>query len=57
MKGDHIFCSFVNALARMYTPFPNNRGGLNEKGGPTDNLNINKRGVQIKGGGGLKNVS
>ena len=25
-------------------------------GGPTDNLNINKRGVQIQGGGGLKNV-
>ena len=32
----------------IYSPVPNNRGG------PTDNLNINKRGVQIKrvGGGG-----
>ena len=31
-------------------------GGLNKRerrgGGPTDNLNINKRGVQIKWGGG-----
>ena len=39
-----------------YSPAPNNRGG----GGPTNNLNINIRGVQIKGGGGggagLKNV-
>ena len=31
-------------------------GGLNKRGGsPTDNLNINKRGIQIKSGG-LKNV-
>ena len=30
-------------------------GDLNTREGPTDNLNINKRGVQIKGGG-LKNV-
>ena len=37
-------------------------GGLNKRRSPTDNLNINKRGVQIKvcvgggGGEGLKNV-
>ena len=30
----------------IYSPVPNNRGG------PTDNLNINKRGVQIKRVGG-----
>ena len=30
--------------------------GLNKRWGPTDNLNINKWGVQIKRGGGLKNV-
>ena len=29
----------------IYSPVPNNGGG------PTDNLNINKRGVQIKRGG------
>ena len=36
---------------RNYSTVPNNRGGggLNKKGSPTDNLNINKRGVQIKG--------
>ena len=32
-------------------------GVLIKEGGPTDNLNINKQGVQRKmGGGGLKNV-
>ena len=42
----------------MYSPVPNNRGVLIKGGGgtggegPTDNLNINKRGVQIKGEGG-----
>ena len=40
----------------MYSLVPNNRGGLNKRGGPTDNLNINTRGGgQIKGGD-LKNV-
>ena len=51
-------CSVYLKIA--YSPVPNNkgRGGLNKKGVPTDNLNINKRGrgVQIKGRGGLKIV-
>ena len=40
----------------MYSLVPNNRGGgLNKRGGPTDNLNINTRGGgQIKGGGSEK---
>ena len=35
----------------MYSPVPNNRKNLNRRkggGGPIDNLNIKKRGVQIK---------
>ena len=39
-----------------YSPVPNNMGGLNKRGGPTDNLNINKQGGSNKRGGGLKNV-
>ena len=41
----------------MYSSVPNNRGSLNKRGGPPDNLNINKQGVSNKrrGGGGLKN--
>ena len=40
----------------MYSLVPNNREGLNKRGGSTDNLNINTwGGGQIKGGG-LKNV-
>ena len=33
----------------MYSSVPNNEGG---GGGPTDNLNIKKREIQIKKGGG-----
>ena len=44
----------------MYSPVPNNSGGgggLNKRGGgPTDDLNINKRGSPNKRGGGLKNA-
>ena len=42
-------------LIRIYSPVPNNGGerGLIKMGmgGPTDNPNINKRGVQIREGG------
>ena len=31
-----------------YSPVSNKMGGLNKRRSPTDNLNINKRGVQIK---------
>ena len=34
----------------IYYPVPNNRGSVNKRGGLKNNLNINKRGVQIKGG-------
>ena len=34
-------------IATIYSPVPNNRGGLNKRGSPTDNLNINKQ----EGGG------
>ena len=32
-----------------YPSVPNNRWGLYKRRGPTDKLNINKQGVQIKG--------
>ena len=40
----------------MYSPVLNNRGkgGLNKTGEPRGNLNINKRGIQIKEGGSEK---
>ena len=54
-EGGGVFKSGVNLF--IYSPAPNNRGegGVSTKGALTDNLNINKRGVQTKGGG-LKNV-
>ena len=62
MNDERCFrkCCSVH-LKIAYSPVPNNKGrreGLNKKGVPTDNLNINKRGkgVQIKGRGGLKIV-
>ena len=43
----------------MYSSVPNNRGSLNKRGGPPDNLNINKQGVSNKrrGGGGSEKFS
>ena len=46
--------------SHAYFPVPNNRtggggGGVRSRSRPTENLNINKQGVQIKGGG-LKNA-
>ena len=47
---------FIQSFSTMYSSVPNNKGkGLNLKGA-TDKLNINKQGVHIKGGGGLKIV-
>ena len=37
---------------KNYSPVPNNRDG-GGGGGPADDRNINKRGVQIKGGSGV----
>ena len=43
----------------MYSPVPNKvGGGLNKRGGgPTDDLNINKRGSPNKRGGGSEKCS
>ena len=48
---NYIYPSF----SVLYSAVQNNKGGkgdLNKRGGPTDNLNINKwgEGVQIRGG-------
>ena len=58
-------CNLIFQREKFFTIFPKywqvsqfkiKRGGLNKRMAPTDNLNINKRRVQIKEGGGLKKV-
>ena len=52
-----FFCEFCEIFKNTYSLVPNNTGGLNKKGSPTNNLNINKRRGPNKAlGGGLENV-
>ena len=48
-----MYVQFTFLCPELYSPVPNNRGGVLIKGGGlTDHLNINKRGAKIKGEGG-----
>ena len=48
LQGQLNLLSF-QGQSNEYSPVPNNRGKGGGGEGPTNNLNINKRGVQIKG--------
>ena len=47
-----FFCEFCEIFKNTYSLVPNNTGGLNKKGSPTNNLNINKRRGPNKARGG-----
>ena len=47
-----FFCEFCEIFKNTYSLVPNNTGGLNKRGSPTNNLNINKRRGPNKAGRG-----